>query len=194
MVSNQAQLLLPLKKHIEEATFPMTNEEFEPILGHFDVIRRKKHQFVVQEHDQVRNEFWVLKGCLKAYFVDGSGKEHIIQFAQEEWWITDYEAFLKQSQASIFIECIEDCELLTISLENREKLCQEQHRMALFWANKTKFGFLALQKRILSLLKNNAKERYEEFLRLYPSLLQRVPKKMIASFLGVSRETLSRLE
>ncbi len=184
----------PLRKHIEEATSECTDEEFEYIASHFTTVTRKRHQYIVQERDSVTNEYWVVKGCLKAYFIDESGKDHIIQFAQEGWWITDYDAFLNQGKANIYIDCIEDCELMAISLENREKLCQEQHKMALFWGNKTKYGFLALQKRILSLLKNNAKERFEEFLQLYPNLIQRVPKKMIASFLGVSRETLSRLE
>lgn len=187
-------MLSLLRKHIESSVSELTDNEYEYIASHFTKVVRKKHQYIVQERDLVANEYWVIKGCLKAYFIDDQGKDHIIQFAQEGWWITDYDAFLNQGKAKINIDCIEDCELMAITLENREKLCQEMHKMALFWGHKTKFGFLALQKRVLSLLKNNAKERFEEFLHLYPNLIQRVPKKMIASFLGVSRETLSRLE
>lgn len=187
-------MLEALREQLESVTSSLTDEEFEYIASYFTPVKRRKHQYIVQENDTVTKEYFVVKGCLKAYFIDESGKDHIIQFAQEGWWITDYDAFLNQKKANIFIDCIEDCELMSITLEDREKLCNELHKMALFWGNKTKYGFLALQKRVLSLLKNNAKERFEEFLQLYPNLLQRVPKKMIASFLGVSRETLSRLE
>lgn len=80
-----------------------------------------------------------------------------------------------------------------ITYENKEKLTEEMHKMEHFWAKKSKFGRIVLQNRILSLLKNSSKERYELLLEQYPKLLQRVPKKLIASYLGISRETLSLL-
>jgi len=110
----------------------------------------------------------------------------------ENWWITDYNALHNNVKSTIFITCIEDSELLCLSLQNYEKLCREFHFIEHFFATKTKKGYIALQKRILSLLKNSAQERYEQLLEQSPLLLQRVPKKMIAAYLGVSRETLSR--
>jgi len=183
---------LLLKKHFEEIISPFSDEDFEYILSHYTHLTRKKHQFIVQADEFVKNDYWVINGCLKAYFVDDEGKEHIIQFAMENWWITDYNAFHNKVKSNIFINCIEDCELLSISLENHEKLCREFHAMEHFSSMKSKKGYIALQKRILSLLKNSAQERYEQLLEQYPQLFQRVPKKMIASYLGVSRETLSR--
>ena len=182
-----------MRKHIEEIIPNLTTEEFEYILSHFTSVTRKKHQFIVQVDEPVKNDFWVVKGCLKAYFIDADGKEHIIQFAMENWWITDYNAYHNQVQSNIFISCIEDSELLSISLENHEKLCREMHKMERFWSIKSGRGYIALQKRILSLLKNSAQERHHQLLEQYPQLFQRVPKKMIAAYLGVSRETLSRL-
>ena len=184
----------PLKAHIEKITGPLSTEEFDYILSHFRPIKRKKHQFIVQEGDAAQYEHWVISGCLRAYLVDNSGKEHILQFAMEDWWITDYNAYFNRTAATIFIDCIEDSELVGISLENREKLCSEMHKMEHFWRVKANFGYVALQKRILSLLQNSAQERYEQLLEQYPKLFQKVPKKMIAAFLGVSRETLSRLK
>lgn len=182
----------PLRKHIEELV-PLTDEEFAYVLEHFKPVSKRKHQYIVQEGELVNHEFWVLQGCLKACFFDHSGKEYILQFAMENWWATDYEAFNKRTASSISIDCIEDCELLAISYDDREKLSNEMHKMEKFWAKKTKFGYIALQKRILSLLKDTAKERFEKLLSQYPLLFQRVPKKLIAAYLGVSRETLSRL-
>lgn len=185
--------LHPLRAHISEIV-SITDEEFSHVLSHFVAVNKRKHQFIVQETELVRKEFWVINGCLKSYFFDDSGKEHILQFAMENWWITDYDAFINQTEAKISVDCIEDCQLLYITYENREKLSREMHQMERFWAKKTKLGYVSLQNRILSLLKNTTKERYELLFQQYPHLFQRVPKKMIASYLGVSRETLSRLD
>ncbi|CAM1360526.1 Crp/Fnr family transcriptional regulator [Tenacibaculum xiamenense] len=182
----------PLRKHIEEIV-SLTDEEFDFVLNHFAYVKKRKHQYIVQEGEVVSKEFWIIKGCLKSYFVDDSGKEHILQFGMENWWITDYESFVKQKNSKIYIDCIEDSELLYISFENREKLTAQMHKMERFWAKKSKLGRIALQNRVLSLLRNSTKERYELLLEQYPKLFQRVPKKMIAAYLGVSRETLSRL-
>ncbi|TSE08489.1 MULTISPECIES: Crp/Fnr family transcriptional regulator [Aquimarina] len=182
----------PLRKHIEEI-ISLTDEEFDFVLSHFEQIKKRKHQYIIQEGEFVNKEYWIINGCLKSYFVDDNGKEHIIQFGMENWWITDYESFVKQVASKTSIDCIEDSELLYITYENRERLTAEMHKMERFWAKKSKIGRIGLQNRILSLLQNSAKERYNLLLEQYPTLLQRVPKKMIAAYLGVSRETLSRL-
>jgi len=182
-----------LKSHIEEI-IALTDKEFEYILGHFEPVKKRKYQYLVQEGEIVDREYWITSGCAKSYFLDENGKEHILQFAMEQWWITDYESFVKRVPSKIYIDCLEDCEFLAISFENRDKLTAEMHKMERFWAKKSKFGRIALQNRILSLLKNSAKERYNLLLQQYPKLFQRVPKKLIAAYLGVSRETLSRLD
>lgn len=180
-----------LRQQIEKITL-LTDGEFEYILSHFTSRKFKKHQFLVQEKEAVPNDFFVVTGCLKAYHVDSDGKEHIIQFALSDWWITDYNAYFNQTEATINVDCIEDSEVLCLSLYNREKLCAEMHKIEHFFRKKSNAGYIALQQRILSMLNNNPQERYEKLLQLYPSLFQKVPKKLIASYLGVSRETLSR--
>ena len=183
----------PLRTHIEELV-PLTDEEFDYILRHFGSIKRRKHQFVVQEGEPVNKEFWVIKGCLKSYFFDDFGREHILQFAMENWWTTDYDAFINQSLGKVSIDCVVDCDLLYITYSNREKLSSEMHKMETFWSRKTKTGYVALQNRVLSLLKNTAEERYNLLFEQYPQLFQRVPKKLLAAYLGVTRETLSRFQ
>ncbi|NQX82656.1 MAG: Crp/Fnr family transcriptional regulator [Flavobacteriaceae bacterium] len=182
----------PLRKHLEEI-ISLNDEEFDFILSHFSLIKKRKHQFIVQEGDMVDKIYWVIKGCLRTCFYDDTGKEHILQFAMENWWASDYDSFVYKTKAKTSIDCLEDCELLYITSENREKLTSEMHKMETFWAKKTVKGRISLQNRVLSLLKNSAKERYELFLSQYPQLFQRVSKKMISAYLGVSRETLSRL-
>ncbi|MGL4631718.1 MAG: Crp/Fnr family transcriptional regulator [Leadbetterella sp.] len=183
---------IELRKHIENIT-PLTNEEFEYIFSHFTSKKLKKHQFLIQENDTVDHDYFVVKGLLKAYFVNNEDKEHIMQFAYEDWWITDYQAYFSQTNATLNIDCIEDVELLCLSLQNREKICADLHKIEHFFRRKSNAGYVAQQRRILSFLNDKPKERYEQLLTLYPSLFQRVPKTLIASYLGVSRETLSRL-
>ena len=175
-----------------ENIVPITDTEFEYILSHFIIRKFKKHQFVIQEGDGVPNDYFIMSGCLKSYFTDSNGKDHILQFGFQDWWITDYQAYYNQSTATVNIDCIEDSELLCLSFANREKLCAEMHKIEHFFRKKTNKHNVALQQRILSLLSNNAKEKYDGLLRLYPQLFQKVPKQLIASYLGVTRETLSR--
>ncbi|WP_420386354.1 Crp/Fnr family transcriptional regulator [Roseivirga sp.] len=183
----------PLKKHIEEIT-PISEEDFDYLLGHFSIVTKRKHQYIVQQGEPVDKEYWVVKGLVKSYFVDHAGKEHILMFGMENWWVTDYDAFTNQSEAKISVDCLEDCELLCIDFQNKEKLLREMPLWNKFWAYKTKQGYISLQNRVLSLLKNTAQERYETLYREYPQLFQHVPKKLLAAYLGVSRETLSRFQ
>jgi len=180
-----------LRRHFEQIT-PLTDQEFDYILSHFTTKKLKKHQYLLQAGDLIQNDHFVTKGLLKATHTDHDGKEHIMQFAMEDWWITDFQAYFTQTVATLNIDCVEDTEVLCLSLTNREKICADMHKIEHFFRKKSNMGYIALQRRILSLLNSNAKQRYEELLAQYPALFQRVPKTLIASYLGVSRETLSR--
>lgn len=181
-----------LRQQINTIT-QISDEEFEYILSHFGRRQFKKHQFLLQSGQFVHFDFFILKGCVKSYHTSDDGKIHIIQFGMEDWWITDYQGYYNQTVATIDIDCIEDTEVLCLSYENREKLCAELHKMEHFFRKKTNKRNVALQQRILSLMSNSAKERYDSLLDQYPLLFQKVPKQLIASYLGVTRETLSRL-
>jgi CRP-like cAMP-binding protein len=182
---------IELRRHFEKIT-PLKDQEFDYIFSHFTTKKLKKHQFLIQEGDTVTNDYFVIKGLLKAYHVDNEGKEYIMQFAMEDWWVTDYQAYFNQTKATLNIDCIEDVKVLCLSLHNRDKICADLHKIEHFFRRKSNLGYVALQRRILSMLNSNAKERYEQFFSNYPTLFQRVPKTLIASYLGVSRETLSR--
>ncbi|WP_255478226.1 Crp/Fnr family transcriptional regulator [Rhizosphaericola mali] len=154
----------------------------------------KKHSSLVTMGEQVKYEYFVIKGCLRAYMTDPeTGKEFTYQFAVENWWISDREAFLRNLPATITIDCLEPCELLGITLQNRQKLGVEIWKYEHYLNVKANFGYVALQKRLQIMISGNAKQRYEQFINQYPQLLNRVPKQFVASYLGVSRETISRL-
>ncbi|MFV8343496.1 Crp/Fnr family transcriptional regulator [Flavobacterium sp. XS2P39] len=153
----------------------------------------KKGQTVISAGDKVDCEYFVLSGCLKAFFINDEIKMYILQFAMPTWWTSDYDALYSQTRATINIDCITDAEVLCLSNDDREKLCSELHQVEHFFRWRTNKGYVASQKRLLSFMNNDTKKRYEELLTLYPQLYNLVPKHLIAAYLGVSRETLSRL-
>ena len=181
-----------LRKHIEEIV-SVTDEEFDHIKSFFTLKKVKKHQYLVQEGDQATYEYLILSGIFRMFYLDSEGKEYIVQFAGENWWMSDYQAYFNGKNATLHITCMENAEVLAMTLYGREKLAADLHKMEHFFRVKLTKGYVALQRRIISLLSGTAQERYEEFGQLYPDMMQKIPKKYIAEYLGVSRETLSRL-
>jgi CRP-like cAMP-binding protein len=181
-----------LKEHIEKLT-PLTDDEFDFILSHFSLEKYKKRDFLIKQGENVNYCYYVISGLLKLVFDDQDGKQHIVSFAMEDWWESDFSAYFLQTKAKMSLQCIENTSVFSISLKNYQKLSTELPKMQRFFLKKSNIGHIASQNRILSFLTSNAKERYEQLLNQYPLLFQRVPKTLLASYLGVSRETLSRL-
>jgi len=138
----------------------------------------------------------VIEGCLKSYFIDKTGKEHIIQFAPEDWIITDMNSLLNRVPSNIFIEAIEDSRVYWIHNDTKglldiwEQFSKEEliEQVQLFTKN-----IIAGNNRTRMLLSSTGKERYLDFIRTYPTLLQRIPLKLIASYIGVTPEYLSEI-
>ncbi|MDN3548198.1 Crp/Fnr family transcriptional regulator [Mucilaginibacter aquaedulcis] len=181
-----------LREHFEKI-IALTDSEFDYIYDHFVFKKIIKHQFLIQQGDRVHNEYFVVKGCLKSYMIDSDDKAHILQFALPDWWVSDYQALNNGSPSTLYLDSVDGAEILSITMENKDKLCAEMHKVEHFFRKKTNWGYVALQQRILSLLNSNAKDRYEQLLKQYPALFKTVPKQLLASYLGVTRETLSRL-
>lgn len=181
-----------LKNHIRQVT-DLSDGEFETVRTFFTQKKFRKRQFLIQENQPVHEIYLIEKGFLKSSVIDDSGKEHILQFAAPNWWISDFAGFFKQEISSLAVDCIEDSEVYALSYTSLTLLCSEVPLMERFFRVKSNFGYVALQQRILSLMSKSAKERYEDFIRQYPGFIDHIPKQLIASYLGVSRETLSRL-
>lgn len=181
-----------LRKHIENI-IPLTDDEFAFIKSHFSVEEHKKRSFLIQKGEYVKHMYFVVSGLLKLSFHDSDGKEHIVAFAMEDWWEGDYLAFYKKTTATMSLQCLENTTVFCITLDDYNALCAGLPKIEHFLLAKANGGHIAAQQRIISFLTSSAKERYEQLLKKYPALLQRVPKTLIASYLGVSRETLSRL-
>lgn len=181
-----------LKAHIAKIAV-LTDEQFDYFFSHFKQKSFHKGQALISTGDQVHCEYFVLSGCLKSFFINEEMKMFILQFAMPNWWTSDYDALYNRTKAVINVDCVADAEVLFLTNDDREKLCTELHPIEHFFRWRTNKGYVATQKRLLSFMNNNVKYRYEEVLRLYPELYNMVPKNLIAAYLGVSRETLSRL-
>ncbi|TRW27147.1 Crp/Fnr family transcriptional regulator [Flavobacterium zepuense] len=181
-----------LRKHIQQIT-PISDEEFESVKPYFTIRKVLKNQFLIQQGDEALYEYLILSGIFRVFYLEESGKEHIVQFATENWWMSDYIAYFNHRHTNMNVICMEAGEVLCLTLEGRENLSAALHKMEHFFRIKLTKGYVALQQRIISLLSGNPEQRYEEFARLYPNLIQKMPKKYVAEYLGLSRETLSRL-
>lgn len=181
-----------LRTHIEK-TVSITDEEFAVVQSLFHPLSFKKKDYIIEKNKRVEYAFFIISGLVKLSYWDDEAKEHIVSFAMEDWWETDFQAYFTESNATFFLQCIENTETLCLSIKDYRELCSKIPKMQHFFLEKSIAGHIAAQNRIISLLTLSAKDRYEQCLRLYPSLFQRVPKALLASYLGVSRETLSRL-
>lgn len=133
----------------------------------------------------------VISGCLKSYVVDRIGKEHIIQFAPEDWIITDMESLFNQTPSSIFIEAIEDTKVYWIQKDMVQRLEEAKNEDLLIHIKMLTRNIITSNKRTRMLLSSTGEERYFDFLKTYPTLAQRLPLKLIASFIGITPEYLS---
>jgi CRP-like cAMP-binding protein len=181
-----------LKEHIMK-TVSLTDDQFDYFFSRFKHQSYKKGQVIIADGDKVECEYFVLNGCLKSFYINDDVKMFILQFAMPTWWASDYNALYSGAKATISVDCITDAEVLCLSNADREEMCKEIHEVEHFFRWRTNKGYVASQKRLLSLMNNDTKHRYEELMTQYPALYNIVPKHLIAAYLGVSRETLSRL-
>lgn len=171
----------------------LTESEEQEFTSILEEVKISKKNFLIEPGDLVNSEYYVVSGCLEAYYLDESGDKHIIQFAVEDWWISDFEAFFNQAPAKLYLETIEDSTLLAINREALEILYTRIPKFERFFRIKTTSAFVSLRTRILSTLQKSGKERYLEFCEAYPKIEQRVPNYHIANYLGLKPESLSRI-
>ena len=153
----------------------------------------RKRQFLLQEGDVCKYQAFVEKGVLRSYRVDEKGTDHILQFALEGWWAADLSSYIT-GEASLFnIEALVDCELLLLSKPSWDTLMERLPKFEHYFRIIIQNHLVATQKRLIQSHTETAEEMYLKFVQAYPACIQRIPQHMIASYIGISRETLSRL-
>ncbi len=181
-------ILKNVQRHI--SLDPGERQFFLSLLKHR---RFRKRQYVLQPGEVARHENFVVHGLLRAYNVDDNGHEHIAMFAMEDWWISDLYSFLTETPATQYIDALEDTELLSIEKPDLDELYRRVPKFERFFRIMLQNAFVAHQHRILASISQTAEQQYQNFIARYPGLDQRIPQHQIASFLGISPETISRI-
>jgi CRP-like cAMP-binding protein len=183
---------LTIKEHVAKYIH-LTEEEESYFISLLRITKVKKKQFIVQPEFISKYRSYVVKGAMRAFFIDKNGQDYSIAFAVEDWWISDYNSYIYQEPATFFVEALEDTTLIQIDYDAEQLLMEKVPKFERFFRIITQRSFATLQKRMLSNISKTAEERYEEFIEKYPSIANRVPQYTLASYLGFSTEFLSRI-
>ena len=171
----------------------LTEEETLLTKSFFIPKKLRKKQYLLQEGDVCKYVAFVEKGILRQYKVDDKGNEHILQFAFEGWWIADHYSFLTGEPSLYNIDSLEDCELLLLTKQAEEQLLEKLPKFERFFRLLLQNNLIATLKRLESSLSGTAEEKYNQLIQSCPTLAERIPQHMIASFLGITPETVSRI-
>jgi CRP-like cAMP-binding protein len=181
-----------LRYHIEKRVH-LTDQEFELITKFFVRKKLRKHQFLLHEGEICKHVGFVNSGCLREYTIDNKGNEHIIQFAITDWWVSDLHSFLTGLPAEYNIDALQESEILLLEKSDRDKLLDLCPKMERFFRLLMEANHIATQERIAEALSLSAEERYLKFMKTYPLMFEHIPQNQIASYLGITPQSLSRI-
>ena len=181
-----------IRKNIEK-NVRISDEEFNYFTSLLKRKRLRKKQFLLEEGEVCTEECFVNSGCLRMYKLNDKGQEHILQFAVADWWIGDQLSFTTGEPSEFFIDALEDSEVLLIDKDKLEQLYRDVPTFERSFRIGFQNSYAALQQRILSGLSQSAEEKYLGFIKRYPDLEQKLPQHQVASYLGITPESLSRI-
>lgn len=164
--------------------------QFNALLQYKTIARKK---FLLQEGEICKFEAFIKKGCIRTYYIDPKGAEVTLQFAIENWWVSDIASFHEQKPSNMFIETLEDCELFLLSPETKEKILVQVPKFERMFRLMVQRNLTRLQERLFQTIATTAVEKYLDFIERYPTIPQRVAQHYIASYLGFSPEFLSKV-
>lgn len=153
-----------------------------------------KKTTMLQKGEKCSFEAFVIKGCIRKYYIDENGFEVIMQFAIENSWISDISFSIYETQTShVFIETLEKCDLLMFTPEAKEELFEKAPRFERAFRILVQRNLAVTQNRLFQSIAQTAEQKYDDFLRQYPTIPLRVAQHYIASYLGISAEFLSKI-
>ncbi|KAF2339458.1 Crp/Fnr family transcriptional regulator [Flavobacterium tistrianum] len=182
-----------LIQHLQDR-IELSEEETNQFVSHFKIKKIKKRQFIVQPDFVAKYRSYVVEGALRAYVVNDEGQEHTIAFAIEDWWISDYNSYIYQQPATMFVVALEDAVLLQIDFETENKLKMANPKFETFFRITAERTAAFFQRRIITNLTSSAEERYDKFITQFPLISNRVPQYALASYLGMTTEFLSKIK
>jgi CRP/FNR family transcriptional regulator, cyclic AMP receptor protein len=181
-----------INQYIHSCT-PLTETQLTFFNSHLIAKNISKKTMLLQEGEICNFEAFIVKGCIKTYYIDKNGFEVILTFACENWWVSDISSFQEHKPSKMFIETIEETELLILTPQSKELILQKIPALERMFRLMVQRHLATYQERLFGNISWTAEERYESFLEKYPDLPQRIPQHLIASYLGISPEFLSRI-
>jgi CRP-like cAMP-binding protein len=175
------------------SSLPLSQAEIETIKNSFIPKKLRKRQYFLQEGNVCKYGGFIVKGAMRQYSIDDKGAEHIVQLYIENYWASDRESAIMLTPSKYYIEAWEDTELLLVTRAELLDLMQKIPSIAQMTRQMDERSFIASQRRLNSTISNTAEKRYAEFMDNHPQFIQRFPQHFIASFLGITKETLSRI-
>ena len=182
-----------LLKHNILKHITLSTKELENFCILFNQKHVKKKQFLMREGEVCKFEGFVTKGLFRVYHIDSNGFEQVLYFAQENWWITDIDSFTNETPTQLYIQALEDSEVLLISKKDKELAYINIPKIEKLFRIMTQKTHIALQQRMIDNLSKTADQRYVDFIQKYPNLFQRLTNVQIAAYLGISHEFLSKI-
>lgn len=181
-----------LQNHIQKLV-SLDAQQCADIITYFTPIEASKKYGLLQEGTICRHNYFVSKGCLRLFYINEKGVEQTIQFALENWWLSDYTSFSSQQPAQFCIQAVERSEILALDMDSQEKMLQRFPVMERYFRLVHQRAHAASQFRIRNLYSASREELYRQFVGLYPEFVQRIPQYLLASFLGFTPEYLSEI-
>lgn len=172
----------------------LTTEEQQLLISKLDIQHYKAKTLLVKAGDVCAHTYFVNSGLLRSFNINDHIVEHVLSFACEGWWISDLYSLLSQKPGNLFIEVLEDAEVVLLSKSDQDALYRQIPKLERFFRILTENALVAHQERLMDNLSLPAEERYEKFCKKYPTLIQRVPQKHIASYIGVTPEFFSKMK
>ena len=175
------------------ATSPLSSDEEALIVAAFQPKKLRKKQYFLEEGNVCKYVGFIVKGAMRQYSVDDKGAEHIVHLYIENYWVSDRESAVMFTPSKYDIDAWEDTELLIARVADMLNLIEKVPSFGQMTRLMDQRSFIVSQRRLNSTISNTAEKRYEEFADNHPQFIQRFPQHLIASFLGITKETLSRI-
>ncbi len=177
-----------IRRHVD-----LSSQEISTLQEYVNIRTYKKGQYIVQQGDICHYESFIISGCTNTYFIDPEGNEHVVMFAIEDWWTGDLGSFISRQPADFNVQCLEKTTVAQFSYQNLQIVYKELPKLERFFRLIIQNAFVASQKRVVRNFSLQAKERYLFFRKQYPEIEQRVPQYLVASYLGITKQFLSKI-
>ncbi|WP_394747548.1 Crp/Fnr family transcriptional regulator [Spongiimicrobium salis] len=187
-MSKYKEILDHVARYVE-----LSDSEIAEFTSILKITRVKKRQFIIQPGFVSEYRNYIVKGAVRVFYLDGDGKEHTVSIGIEDWFFTDFQSYLNRTPAQYFAEALEDSIIIQMKYDDVEELCSKIHSLCQYFRLYIEKALSFSNQRVITNISKTSEERYWEYVNKYPQIANRVPQYVLASYLGISPESISRI-